>query len=233
MDATMILTQPGQRFVDCATLGHPLSWYQAVRSAGYVGVALDVASGDIRPDVEAAWASGLWVTLFQGYDAGAWADLSQARARAEMARQALLSVGHLPGAPVVCWLDSEEWLTLPVDHMRAWVTAWLTTVGQDSLVQPGLYVGEPQPAGATPADCQFDIRWWGEVPQWQGSPSSPCTAPAAVQEDHNVGWSGVIIDTNVVRRPFAAWGPVVPPSDVRLSRTAIQAVVHTLQSWLQ
>lgn len=223
------LTTPGTRWVDCSSLGHDAAWYAAVAQAGYAGVALDVATGAVAADVQAARAHGLAVMLFEGYDPVAWRQPDQASLRAHAAVQTARAAGYPPGA--VLWLDSEAWpAAVSVAAMQAWCRQWARVV-QAAAYLPGLYLGLPQPVGTTPGDVATAATGCAYV--WRGSPDAP--VPAGLLGLAQVAWmvpvAGVTVDESVVHGPVPVMAPDPPPT-VAVPRAVLAAWQATLAQWL-
>jgi hypothetical protein len=146
--ATAVTIRPlvQARVVDLGSTGHPLSWYQAVRAAGYVGILLDCMTPGWDRDYAAALEAGLAVGVFQGYYVPDWATgPAGAAQRARDAVAQVEAVGYPKGALI--WLDSESWGAVPTAACIAWINAWSQTIRQAGYVD-GLYVGAGTPLTA-------------------------------------------------------------------------------------
>lgn len=133
-------------WVDFKSSGHPLSFYQAVKTAGRVGIILDLQTLGWQTDYPLARQAELGLMLFQGYWSPAFAVPAMAQQRGAYAVQQAKAVAYPAGA--VIWLD---WEAVPSEVTEAqgiaWINAWSLAVKNGGYA-PGLYVGANQPLSA-------------------------------------------------------------------------------------
>ncbi|MDA8118464.1 MAG: DUF1906 domain-containing protein [Gammaproteobacteria bacterium] len=133
-------------WIDLQSAGHPLTFYQAVKAAGKVGVILDLQTLGWQTDYPLARQAGLGTMLFQGFWSPGFAIPTLAQQRGIYAVQQAKAVAYPAGA--VSWLD---WEAVPSDVTEAqgiaWISAWSLAVKNGGYA-PGLYVGANQPLSA-------------------------------------------------------------------------------------
>lgn len=211
--------------VDCASTGHPLAWYQALKAQGYPIVCLDCMTPGWEADFTNALQAGLGVMLFQGYYQPAWKDQAAAQNRAQQAVQAAQRVGYPHGALV--WLDFEAF-TGPSESAVTWINTWAQTVTQAGY-GAGLYVGMPQPLNsltlyeALPAIHRY----------WRGSTSAAAVATrgyCGAQQQWNATLNGVAVD--ISQWTADALGGVAVGAVAVAETAQLQAQIATLQQQL-
>lgn len=178
---------------DLSSTGHPLSFYAALRTAGYAGVFLDLMTPGCPADYNNALAAGLGVMLLQGYDGHDWAIPTQARQRADYAVQQMDTMHYLPGATT--WLDCEAMGSLNAGQALAWLTRWDATVHGTGYTSLGKYEGP---------DCPLTgPQWYDALPltshYWRSKaivPTIPTRGYQIVQTGVQRLFDGVAIDTD-------------------------------------
>jgi len=134
------------RWVDFAGTRRLLTWYQQLRALGIQGVCVDAMTDGWQQDYHRAGEAGLARMVFQGYYAPLWADVAQARPRAEQIVPALEAVGYQG----TVWLDCEAMDGLSDQQAIDWINAWAETV-EAALGKgtSGIYVGAGVPLTGT------------------------------------------------------------------------------------
>lgn len=224
---------------DLSSTGHPLSFYQALRRAGYEGCVLDLMTAGVALDYNNALAAGLGVMVFQGYDGHDWSLPAQARIRADYAVQQMDTLQYLPGATT--WLDCEA--MAPVNAARAllWLTGWDTEVHSNGYTSLGKYEGPNCPLTGA--------QWYDGLPltrhYWRSKSAVPAVATRGyqiVQTGVQRLFDGVAIDTDdagadrlgdramAVRAATVIAAPAVPnPTTVLATElTALKQTLHTV-----
>ncbi len=205
--ATKLIPATAGQWVDFRNSGKPLSWYQAVKAQGVVGVFIDSATGGYGTDVDYALWAGLQVQLFQGYYDAMWDSVSTATSQGHRMVTAAQYVKSPQG--MTCWLDAEGMPSgMSGTAWLDWVNAWSQIVNQAGY-NCGIYLNGPYPV--TSAQLYTNLPYIHHY--WHGI--SAMTPPVATrgytvsQNQVNVGLDGHVVDWDTVYRdqlhqlPFA------------------------------
>lgn len=230
MTPTIQTAQPG-KWLDLSTTGHPVTWYQTVKTE-YVGVILDCMSQGWTADYWNALTAGLQVMLFQGYEPGMWADSAQAGIRAQLAAQQAKIVNYQG----TLLLDCED---MPVNAQAAldWINQWNDILHGAGYTSLGVYEG---------AGCPLNGAEWYDglaltTHYWKSASTVPFVAVRGyqiVQTAVDQMFAGVIVDDDTVQAdalhdlPNAAVAPrnAVSPVDWQPQISALQKQIADLQA---
>lgn len=127
------------RWADFSSTGHPLSWYQALKAAGFAGVVIDIMTPGWPPDYNFALEAGLDVMFVQGYYAPYWNVPSEAKTRAQYVITQVRSVKADPG--VTLFLDAESMGSISATAAIAWMNAWDAELWASGYRSLGKYEG--------------------------------------------------------------------------------------------
>lgn len=207
---TKLIPATEGQWVDFRDTGKPLSWYQAVKAHGVVGVFIDSATGGYRADVGYALQAGLEVQLFQGYYDAMWDSVSTATSQGQRMATAAQYVNSPHG--MTCWLDAEGMPSgMSGTAWLDWVNAWSQIVNRAGY-NCGIYLNGPYPV--TSAQLYTDLPYIHHY--WHGiSSMTPAVAVRGYtvsQNQVNVGLDGRVVDWDTVypdnlhQLPFAIVG---------------------------
>ena len=193
------------RWADFGSTGHPLPWYQGVKTQGITGVVLDGMTGGWEADYAAALEAGLQVQIFQGYDALDWTGgAAEGTARA----QQILDAIHAVDAPVgsLAWVDAEAFPSeVTAADAQAWIQAWGAAIAAGHL-SPGGYEGAGCPLSG---DDWWNIttlaRYWKSA---SAVPVVPHRGYQMTQTAVNQDLSGVTVDYDTVQHDLLGSAPL-------------------------
>ena len=237
--ATKLIPATAGQWVDFRNSGKPLSWYQAVKAQGVVGVFIDSATGGYGTDVDYALWAGLQVQLFQGYYDVMWDSVRTATSQGHRMVTAAQYVKSPQG--MTCWLDAEGMPSgMSGTAWLDWVNAWSQIVNQAGY-NGGIYLSGTYPV--TSAQLYTDLPYIHHY--WHGI--SAMTPPVATrgytvsQNQVNVGLDGHVVDWDTVypdklhQLPFAMvddavrQSPSVTATPTGTAATDLSREVATLQ----
>ena len=207
---TKLIPATAGQWVDFRNSGKPLSWYQAVKAQGVVGVFIDSATGGYGADVGYALQAGLQVQLFQGYYDAMWNSVGTATSQGNRMVAAAKAVLYPRGA--TCWLDAEGMPSdMSANAWLDWVNAWSKVVNHAGY-NGGIYLSGTYPV--TSAQLYTDLPYIHHY--WHGiSSMTPAVAVRGYtvsQNQVNVGLDGRVVDWDTVypdnlhQLPFAIVG---------------------------
>ena len=207
---TKLIPATAGQWVDFRNSGKPLSWYQAVKAQGVVGVFIDSATGGYGTDVGYALQAGLEVQLFQGYYDAMWSSTTVAVSQGNRMARAARTV-YAPSGET-CWLDAEGMPSgMSGTAWLDWVNAWSGEVNRAGY-NCGIYLNGPYPVTSAQlyTDLPYIHHYWHGISSM--TPDVAVRGYTVSQNQVNVGLDGRVVDWDTVypdnlhQLPFAIVG---------------------------